>query len=35
MMTPVDVTEEEEFQWLRNAKELASKATLEKGDFIS
>ena len=35
MMTPVDVPEEEEFQWLRNVKELASKATLEKGDFIS
>ena len=34
-MTPVDVPEEEEFQLLRNAKELASKATLEKGDFIS
>ena len=34
-ITPVDVPEEEEFQWLRNAKELASKATLEKGDFIS
>ena len=34
-MAPVDVPEEEEFQWLRNAKELASKATLEKGDFIS
>lgn len=35
MMTPADVREEEEFQWLRNAKELASKATLEKTDFIS
>ena len=35
MMTPEDVPEEEEFQWLRNAKELASKATLEKVDFIS
>ena len=36
MMTPVDVPEEEEeFQWLRNAKDLASKATLDKGDFIS
>ena len=34
-MTPVDMPEEEEFQWLRNAKQLASKATLEKGDFIS
>ena len=34
-MAPVDVPEEEEFQWPRNAKELASKATLEKGDFIS
>ena len=34
-VTPVDVPEEEEFRWLRNAKELASKATLEKGDFIS
>ena len=35
MMTPADVPEEEEFQWLRNAKELASKATLEKTDLIS
>ena len=34
MMTPADVTEEE-FQLLRNAKELASKATLEKAGFIS
>ena len=34
-MAPVNVPEEEEFQWFRNAKELASKATLEKGDFIS
>lgn len=35
MMTPADVPEEEEFQWLQIAKELASKATLEKADFIS
>ena len=35
MMTPADVPEEEEFQRLRNAKELASKATLEKPDFIT
>ena len=35
MMTPADVPEEEDFQWLQIAKELASKATLEKADFIS
>lgn len=36
-MSPADVPEEEEFQWLRNAKEhqKQSKSTLEKADFIS
>ena len=35
MMTPADVPEEEEFQWLQNGKELTSKTTLEKADFLS